>query len=42
MLDIIEDEIWHLLKGQGSKISNDICDYTLEQQNEEIGKFKSD
>ena len=38
MPDTIEDEIRQVLLGQSSKIADDICDYTLENQNEAAGK----
>ncbi|XP_058791810.1 8-oxo-dGDP phosphatase NUDT18 [Phymastichus coffea] len=33
MPDVIEDEIKHVLSGQSTRVADDLCDYTLEQQN---------
>jgi hypothetical protein len=38
MPDVIEDEIKHVLAGQSSRVADDLCDYTLEQQNEAAGE----
>ncbi|XP_014217500.1 8-oxo-dGDP phosphatase NUDT18 [Copidosoma floridanum] len=34
MPDVIEDEIRHVLAGQNTRVADDLCDYSLEQQNE--------
>ena len=38
MPDVIEEEIRLVLSGQSSSTADDICDYTLQQQNEAAGK----